>query len=389
MNSGRYAVVHSMHLWLSQTMTWLHTQVLSLPDRIESRVVCDEVAHLDQFPVANLVSADRDAAPWRFASRHSWSIARRRQSHLLAREIKHSRAKVLHSHFGDRGWANIDLASRSGVRHVVTFYGYDVGRLPQTDPSWRQRYADLFATAHLFLCEGPYMARSLVTLGCPEDKVKVHHLGIDVGRVHFAPRKWRPGMPLRVLLAGSFTEKKGLPYAVEALGKLAGRVALEVSIVGDADAKPAHQREKARILDAVRSARLDNRVRLLGFQTHAQLLETAAACHVFLSPSVTAADGDSEGGAPVAIIEMAASGMPVVSTRHCDIPEVLEDGVSGLLAEERDVDGLAEKLGWLLDHPEAWDALTSAARRRVETEFDAIAQGHRLAGHYDRLARES
>ena len=62
---------------------------------------------------------------------------------------------------------------------------------------------------------------------------------------------------------------------------------------------------------------------------------------VFLAPSVTASNGDTEGGAPVAIIEMAASGMPIVSTRHCDIPSVVLDGVTGLLAAERDSEGLA------------------------------------------------
>jgi colanic acid/amylovoran biosynthesis glycosyltransferase len=383
---GQYAVVHSMHLWLSQTMTWLHTQVRSLPERIESHVVCDQVANLDQFPIRNLVSADRDEPAWRFASRHSWSVARRRQRALLARELERSGARVLHSHFGDRAWVNIGMAQALAARHVVTFYGYDVGRLPQSDPEWRYRYAALFESAHLFLCEGPFMARSLEALGCPAEKVKVHHLGVNVDRIQFAPRVWRPGTPLRLLLAGSFTEKKGLPYAIEAIGRIARRVEVEVCLVGDADSKPVHQREKSRILDAVRRAGLDSRVRMLGFQTHARLFETAATCHIFLSPSVTATDGDSEGGAPVAVIEMAASGMPVVSTLHCDIPQVLENGVSGLLAPERDVDALADKLSWLVENPEAWPGLTAAARRRIESEFDAVEQGHRLASHYDRIA---
>lgn len=386
MTSERYAVVHSMHLWLSQTMTWLHTQVRSLPERIESHVVCDQVANLDQFPIANLVSADHDAPIWRFASRHSWSVARRRQRHLLARELKRSGARVLHSHFGDRAWANIGLAQALGTRHVVTFYGYDVGRLPQTDPVWRDRYAELFQSAQLFLCEGPFMAGSLVRLGCPDEKVAVHHLGVEIDRIRFVPRTWTRGTPLRVLLAGGFTEKKGFPYAIEALGRIAHDVDIELNIVGDAPDRPAEQREKARILEALERSGLRPRARLYGLVKHAVLHEIAASSHIFMSPSVTAIDGDSEGGAPVSIIEMAASGMPVVSTTHCDIPEVLQDGVSGLLAPERDVDALTDKLSWLVKHPEAWSDLTAAARRRIESEFDTVEQGRRLAAHYDRVA---
>lgn len=385
MKRDRIAVVHSMHLWLSQTMTWLHTQVRSLPQRIESHVVCDKVAHLDQFSTPNLVSADNDGMLWRLAARHAWPIARRRNLYLLERQMRRSGAMILHSHFGDRGWCNIDLVRKLGARHVVTYYGYDVGRLPRVEPVWRTRYAELFGSAHLFLCEGPFMARSLVELGCPREKIKVHHLGVNIGSIGVAPRLWQPGTPLRVLLAGSFVEKKGLPYAVAALGRIACRVELEISIVGDADSKPEHQLEKSRILAAVEAAGLGPRAKFFGYCTYEKLLATAQRCHVLVAPSVTASDGDSEGGAPVTIIEMAASGMPVVSTRHCDIPEVLEDGVSGLLAEERDVDGLTEKLNWLIDHPDAWQPLIRAARRRIEAEFDATIQGRRLASCYDQV----
>lgn len=140
-----------MPVWLSQTMTWLHTQVRSLPSRIESHIVCDETAHLDQFPVDNLVSADRDSFFWRLASSKSWQIARRRQTWVLQNTIRQRGAWILHSHFGDRGWSNIEIANDTGAKHVVTFYGYDVSLLPQVSPEWRDRYASLFATAHLLL----------------------------------------------------------------------------------------------------------------------------------------------------------------------------------------------------------------------------------------------
>jgi colanic acid/amylovoran biosynthesis glycosyltransferase len=115
------------------------------------------------------------------------------------------------------------------------------------------------------------------------------------------------------------------------------------------------------------------------------LLEEAYRHHVFLSPSVTASDGDTEGGAPIALIEMAATGMPVVSTRHADIPEVLGDG---LLAPERDVDGLVACLRQLIDAPGSWESRAAVDRARVEREFDATIQGRALAAIYAHLQNE-
>ena len=75
--------------------------------------------------------------------------------------------------------------------------------------------------------------------------------------------------------------------------------------------------------------KLQSKIRMLGFQPYSVLLEEAYTHHIFLSPSVTASDGDTEGGAPVTLIEMLATGMPIVSTTHCDIPEIICKGPEG------------------------------------------------------------
>ncbi len=226
------------------------------------------------------------------------------------------------------------------------------------------------------------MAASVISLGCPEERVRVHHLGVALDDLPFKPRSWDGQGPLSVLIAGSFREKKGFPFALEALGRLQRRVELEVTIIGDADRSASSQEEKRRILETIEASGLGQRVRLLGYQPHAVFLKEAYAHHLFLAPSVTASDGDTEGGAPVSVIEMAATGMPVVSSRHSDIPGIIKHGVTGLLAEERDVDGLVECLERLLDTPQDWPDMVTKARRHVEKEFDAAQQGQKLARIY-------
>jgi colanic acid/amylovoran biosynthesis glycosyltransferase len=378
-------VIQSVSRWLPQTATWLHTQVRCLPADIESHVVCEATLNLDQFPHPRVHSL-ADEPRWRvIRDKGMRKLGLRRHLQFLVDVAKSSGARLLHSHFGDLGWYNLGAARAAGLRHVVTFYGLDVVYYPTVDPRWRDRYREMFADVDLVLCEGPHMAGKIVELGCPAKRVRVHHLGIVTDQIPFEPREWVPGEPLRVLLAGSFREKKGFPFALDALARIRDRVALEVTIIGDEHDERTRV-EKGRILAAVERGGLSADVRLLGFQPWATVLDEARRHHVFLSPSVTAADGDTEGGAPVSILEMSASGMAIVSTTHCDIPGVVIDGVTGLLAPERDVDALVAHLEWLIDHPAAWREMQVAGRKHIEAEFDARTQGERLGAVYRELA---
>ena len=379
-------VVQSVQRWLPQTATWLYTQVTHLPADIESHVACAGVENLDQFPYPR-IHCLMDLPRWR----HIWDRAVRRlrlRNHLwfLLDTARRSGARVLHSHFGFVGWRDVGVSRSLGLAHVVTFYGVDVLFYPTMDPRWRERYREMFAEVDLVLCEGEHMGRSIVALGCPEAKVRVHHLGIDLDHIGFKPREWSPGRPLRVLLSGSFREKKGFPYALEALGRLKESVPLEITIIGDEHGEPRTIREKAKILETIERCGLAGVTRLLGYQPYGVVMDEALGHHVFLSPSVTASDGDTEGGAPVSLIEMSASGMMIVSTTHCDIPGVILDGKTGWLAPERDVDALVTHLRWIVAHPEAWRSMQDAGRAHMEAEFDARRQGERLGAVYREVA---
>ena len=92
--------------------------------------------------------------------------------------------------------------------------------------------------------------------------------------------------------------------------------------------------------------------------------------------------------APVTIVEMAASGMPIVSSKHCDIPHVVIDGQTGWLAEERDVHGLVEHLKWLVDHPHTWRTFTDRGRKHIEENFDVRVQASLLEKIYCQVISE-
>jgi len=386
-------VIVNCQSWLPLTENWIHTQVRCLPPSISAHVVCGEVLDNQSFTVAWLHSYADLPRPERLrvmvgaAFKLRSSLGRHRA--LIANVAKRYGVRVVHSQFGHTAYNSATAIRRLGLAHVVSFYGADMSAAPASDPRWRERYAVLFRLVDKVLCEGPHMAGEIRKLGCPAEKLHIHHLGVDLESLPFRPRLLRQGEDLRILIAASFREKKGIPFAIQALAKIAGEVSFNVTIIGDARADHKSQAEKRRIVDTIARSGLSERVRLLGYQPRSIWLEEAYLHHVFLSPSVTASDGDSEGGAPVSLIEAMATGMPVISSNHADISEVVQDGVGGFLADERDVDMLAAHLRSLAAQPDKWPQFCAAARAHVEREFDAYRQGLRLAAVYSDLAESA
>jgi len=367
-------------------MIWIYHQTSNLPGDITNHIVCESKANLDQFPADNIYSLSEASS-----LRCLWDKGLRKlgvRQHLgftvyAANKIK---PDIMHTHFGAYGWSSAAVARKSGTRHVVSFYGADACLYPSSQPIWRERYMELFRSADMILCEGPHMAVTIESLGCPREKIVVNRLGVDVSKIHFEHRTWKPGAPLRVLISATFREKKGIPYALEALGALKNDIPLEITVIGDATSEPRSVLEKQNILSVIKNRGLSKSVRMLGFRPYAELLREAYYHHIFLSPSVTAKDGDAEGGAPVSLIDMAATGLILVSSRHCDIPEIIIHGETGLLSAERDVQGIAANIRWLAENPGEWTRMAAAARARVEKEFDAKTQAEKLASIYTKVA---
>ncbi len=375
-------VLQSAKVWLPQTQTWMYHQVRNLPDWVDNHVVCEGTDNLRQFELPQLHAQSERTAIYRSWDKLLRGVGLRHCLGSLSKVARQVDADILHSHFGHLGWMDMHAAERLGIPQVVTFYGQDLSYLPQAQPQWRQRYRQMFASVARVLCEGPHMASCIAELGCPEEKLQVQRLGVDLEKIPFKARTWDGNSPLRVLLAGSFTEKKGFPDAIAALGRIKDQTQLAITIIGDANAEPRNQAEKQNILRALQEQGLQEHVQLLGYQDHASLMQQAFTHHIFLSPSVHAGDGDTEGGAPVTILEMAASGMPVVSTTHCDIPHAICHPHGGLLAAEHDVEGLTTHLQTLLQEPQAWDTMGQTARAHISEHFDLRQQGKALGQIY-------
>jgi colanic acid/amylovoran biosynthesis glycosyltransferase len=285
---------------------------------------------------------------------------------------------IIHSHFGNGAVLPALLRDCLPIRAklVTTFYGHDVSRYPKLQG--RECYADLFERGDWFLALSMSMRERLIELGCPEQKLSVHHLAVNCDQIEYRPRTIEPGETVRLVCAARLVEKKGLRYAIRAVAQLRERkLDAELHILGEGPERP-------RLEQLVRELELADRVTMRGQVSPTEVIRQIERCHIFVQPSVTARDGDEE-GTPTAILEAMASGMPVVATRHSGISEQIEDRVSGFLVPERDSNCLAERLSELVRRPGLWPELGRLGRRRVEAEFDASKQNRTLLDLYHRL----
>jgi colanic acid/amylovoran biosynthesis glycosyltransferase len=281
---------------------------------------------------------------------------------------------VIHAHYGQEGLRALALRDL-GVLHgplLTTFHGSDMSAyLRKVGPNV---YDKLFAKGDLFLPISERWRKALVEMGCPPARTVVHHMGIDCGRFGFRARQKKPGETPRLLSIARLVEKKGIEYAIRAAAKLRG-VDFHYDILGDGPLRQGLEK-------LVRELGVSDRVTLQGWKHQAEVVELLDRAHLLVAPSVTGSDGDQE-GIPVAMMEAMAMGLPVLSTRHSGIPELVDDGQSGYLVPERDVDALAGSLGRLLSAPEQWPAMGEAGRRRVEADFDINRLNDRLVGLFE------
>ena len=287
---------------------------------------------------------------------------------------------IIHCHFGPRGRMAAFLREIGALRGklVTVFHGVDASAYLRHNP---QIYRHLFASGDLFLPVSDYFRGRLIAYGCDPAHIHVHRMGVDLRRFPFRPPPIRQiDEPLRILTVARLVEKKGIEFGLRALAEIKSQNAkFRYTIVGEGLERPELE-------SLATGLGLGDVVSFLGWRDHAHISALMKDSHVLLYPSVTDSNGDQE-GVPVSLMEAMATGLPVVTTRHSGIPELIEDGVTGLLAGERDSHGLADALVRILSSPELGERLARAARALVVSDLDIEILNRRLVIHFEALSR--
>jgi len=185
-----------------------------------------------------------------------------------------------------------------------------------------------------------------------------------------------PGQPLVLVSVCRIEPKKGLLYMLDALHELrSGGLAVAWTVIGGIDGSDSSRAYADAVRDRIATLDLENVVSLMGKQSEAEINRAFAESHLFVAPFVETETGDKD-GVPTALLEAMASGLPVVATTAGSIPEVIDDGVNGVLVAQRDSRALAQAVATLAADPGQRTALGTAGARTVREYFDVTVCDH-------------
>ncbi|HEV8255118.1 MAG TPA: glycosyltransferase [Vicinamibacteria bacterium] len=299
----------------------------------------------------------------------------------VGERLREARYDVLHAH-----WLVPNAALVAGIARahatplVISLHGSDVFLAERLAPLRPLARRALALSGAVTACSSD-LRRRAVRLGAREDRARTVPYGVDAEA--FAPREHdvearaRLGVPegaLLVLALGRLVEKKGFAHLIDAAAALGGRI--HVAIAGDGDLR-AELEARARSAGAP--------VRFTGTLDRDEIARALGAADVVAVPSVVDRGGNVD-GLPNVVLEALAAGRPVVASRVAGIPDVIEDGVNGLLVPQADAASLAAALRRLADEPATRARLGCAARRDALTRLPWTTAARALEECYAQAA---
>ena len=278
--------------------------------------------------------------------------------------IRRRQVTHIHAHFATKpAEAARVLAAFSGVTYSVTAHAYDLF----VDTRGLDRR---IRGARFVACISEYNRRFLKARGSAGVECPLVHCGVPTKALRRPAHAPSPEAT-RLIMVSSFQPKKGHAVLVEALAGSAALRSVRLDLVGTGPLEPA-------ISGLVLAAGLDDRVTFHGDQPEEAVRRMVAASGALVQPSVVAPDGDMD-GIPNTLIEAMALGVPVVTTSVSGIPELVIDGVTGLVVEPGDPAALAAALQALIEDPEAARSRADAGLAKVAAEFDIAESAAAMA----------
>jgi glycosyltransferase involved in cell wall biosynthesis len=285
----------------------------------------------------------------------------------FASHCRRFEAEHIHVHFASRSLSlGLMIGILTGLPVSCTVHAFDI--FTRSPGSLRNRLAKCKFIAAISKFNVEYLRKT-----CGEsvaDLCHVVHSGIDPEKFKSVSRNPEPG---KIICVCRLSPKKGLDVAIKACAKLRDdNVRFQFEIVGDGPQRQALE-------ELIEQLNLSNNVKLLGAMPNDQLTNLYNQASIFLMSCIKTPDGDMD-GIPVAMMEAMAHEVPVVSSTISGIPELVEDGITGRLAPEKNVDALVQILKELLEDTDKIEQLGKAGRERILKDFNISDNAAKLRG---------
>lgn len=293
------------------------------------------------------------------------------QAMELALQVRDRGIHHLHAHFATSATSVARLAARlAGIRYTFTAHAKDIFHEEVDDRDLRIKLSQASSVVTVSDFNVADLRRRF---GRAAEGVSRIYNGLDLSDFPFAAGPRPSG---RILAVGRLVEKKGFPFLVKACAELRARgTPFQCRIVGAGDGR-------AELEALIRDLEVEDLVELVGPLPRQKVLDELKRSTLLAAPCIEASTGDRD-GLPTVLLEAMALGVPCVSTPVTGIPELVDDGVTGLLVPPRDPEALAHASERLLADQELAGRLARHARRRIEESFDVRRNAALLRTHFE------
>lgn len=284
---------------------------------------------------------------------------------------------IIHAQFGPHGVESLLLKKLNLLsgRIVTSFRGYDITCAIKDNI---QGYKKLFLEEGLLLPVCDHFKNILLENGCSEEKIRVHYSGVDINKFSPPKNKRSENKSLKIISTARLEEKKGLVYSIKAVTDLVkDGINVKYTIIGEGSIKKE-------LMTLVESNNMHDHIKLVGRKNQDDVLKYLQSSDLLLAPSVEAKDGNQE-GIPNAIKEAMLMNVPVISTFHSGIPELITDNQTGFLVPERDFKAIYEKIIYFMNNPKIKENIVLNAAKKVKTRFCIEKLNDNLVDIYDEL----
>lgn len=359
-------------------MLHIYRQISALR-RVRPIVITQRRENAERFPFEPVYPIPKPATHFlrrfwfRQLLKQPWQISQM-ELQALRTILDKTSAQLLHIYFGHIAVHLMPLIQTWPHPTVVSFHGADV--LVELDrPAYRRATREMLQTVRRILVRSDSLRRALLRLTDDRDKIAIMRTGIPLPEFPFRPRSVPTDGEWRLLQAGRLIEKKGFATSLRAFAEFA-RVFPRAQLVlaGDGPLRPELQ-------ELARTLQVSDNVSFPGFVPQEQLHDLLYKSHIFLHPSQLGVDGNQE-GIPNSMLEAMASGLPVFATNHGGIPEAINNGLTGVLVDERDHTALAAELIQAAQQPDRLSQLARAGAQSIAENFDQNTQTRRLEELY-------
>lgn len=366
-------ILHIERKFIAPTETFIANQINALSGTNENYVFATQ--RFDNLAVV----ADIRVPP---ALRFSTKILRNSHKDFFVKEEKLISPDLIHAHFISDACLFHSFTKNLSIPKVCSCYGYDVTEVPKKFKYFYKHFYDKVIKEYdYFLAMSEDMKLDLLKIGVPESKIRIHYHGINTKNFNLNRDYRLTHDTINLLTVASLTEKKGHLTVLEALTKVKKNcpdLKFKYHMVGS-----GHLEKELKTF--VNRNNLKDEVHFHGLVKHgAGLKELIQSADIFVHPSTTTRTNDKE-GIPGALIEAMASGLPVISTYHAGIPEIIKTGVNGILIPEKDATLLANYVVELSKNPERRKLLGSAALNYANENLDFLMKAEALKEIYHTL----